>query len=112
MASAERRPFMATDPSGADIRSDAGPFFRHGRIVRRSETAPPPAPDRKIRRFHSARLCGSSVLTTIGIIVVLLAEAIKFFADVPVVDFLTGTTWTALFQNQQSLACFHSCRPH
>jgi phosphate transport system permease protein len=42
------------------------------------------------------------VLTTIGIIVVLLAQAVNFFADVPVVDFLTGTTWTALFQNQQA----------
>ncbi|MCA9859949.1 MAG: phosphate ABC transporter permease subunit PstC [Thermomicrobiales bacterium] len=42
-----------------------------------------------------------SVLTTIGIVVVLLAQALNFFADVSVVEFLTGTEWTALFQNQQ-----------
>jgi phosphate transport system permease protein len=43
-----------------------------------------------------------SVLTTVGIVVVLLAQAVKFFDEVPIADFLTGTTWTALFQNQQS----------
>ncbi len=43
-----------------------------------------------------------SVLTTIGIVVVLVAQAVKFFAEVPVLDFLTGLEWTALFPNQQS----------
>lgn len=43
-----------------------------------------------------------SVLTTIGIVVVLLAQALKFFAEVPVFDFLTGRQWTPLFRNQQS----------
>ena len=35
------------------------------------------------------------VLTTIGIVVVLLAEAVEFFALVNPIDFLTGTVWSA-----------------
>ena len=37
----------------------------------------------------------SGVLTTIGIVVVLLVEAIQFFAPVNPIDFLTGTVWSA-----------------
>lgn len=45
-------------------------------------------------------VCGSfSVLTTIGIIAILLAQAVEFFIDVSAVDFLTGTKWTALFKD-------------
>jgi phosphate transport system permease protein len=43
-----------------------------------------------------------SVLTTIGIIVILLSEAIQFFAQESVTGFLFGTRWTALFRNDQS----------
>lgn len=47
-------------------------------------------------------ICGIfSILTTVGIVFILAEEAFKFFADVSVIDFLTGTTWTALFQNPQ-----------
>ena len=35
------------------------------------------------------------VLTTIGIVVVLFAEALQFFALVNPIDFLTGTVWSA-----------------
>ncbi len=43
--------------------------------------------------------CGAiSLLTTVGIIVVLVQQALVFFAQVPVTDFLFGTTWTALFK--------------
>ncbi len=42
-----------------------------------------------------------SVATTIGIVVVLLAEAVLFFQDVPIAEFLFGTTWTALFSGEQ-----------
>lgn len=38
-----------------------------------------------------------SVLTTFGIIVSLAVPAVSFFADVPVLSFLTGTEWTPLF---------------
>jgi phosphate transport system permease protein len=41
-----------------------------------------------------------SILTTIGIIGVLLFEAAGFFAEVSVVEFLTGTQWAPLFQPQ------------
>jgi phosphate transport system permease protein len=47
-------------------------------------------------------VCGAlSVLTTIGIIAVLLGETIAFFTEVSLFDFLTGTKWTALFKNPQ-----------
>ncbi|MDF3017201.1 MAG: pstC [Thermomicrobiales bacterium] len=46
--------------------------------------------------------CGAvSLLTTVGIIVVLIQQALVFFAHVPVSDFLFGTTWTALFNTPQ-----------
>ncbi|MEZ5318651.1 MAG: phosphate ABC transporter permease subunit PstC [Vicinamibacterales bacterium] len=43
-------------------------------------------------------LCATtSVLVTLGIIVVLLWETVGFLREVPVVEFLTGTQWTPLF---------------
>ncbi|HSM08990.1 MAG TPA: phosphate ABC transporter permease subunit PstC [Gemmatimonadota bacterium] len=47
-------------------------------------------------------LCGLvSVLTTVGIVVVLLTESAGFFREVPLVDFLTGTQWSPLYTDQQ-----------
>src|SRR5919112_3637532 len=46
--------------------------------------------------------CGAiSLLTTIGIILVLIQEAARFFSSVKVTDFLFGKTWTALFKTPQ-----------
>ena len=98
----ERRTFMATDPAtGGDLRTEAVPFFRPGQSY----------VDRGLlrRQHHTEKAAGIillacavvSVLTTFGIVAVLFAQAVKFFAEVPIVDFLTGTQWTALFQNQQ-----------
>lgn len=42
-----------------------------------------------------------TLLTTVGIIGVLLYEAMNFFAEIPIWDFLTGTTWTPLFAGSQ-----------
>jgi len=43
-------------------------------------------------------LCaGITILTTVGIIWVLLSEAWGFFKVVPIIDFLTDTQWTPLF---------------
>ena len=42
-----------------------------------------------------------TIATTIGIVLVLLWEAFNFFADIPVWDFLLGTTWTPLFSGSQ-----------
>jgi phosphate transport system permease protein len=93
---------MATDPStSGEIRTETVPFFRPGESY---------VDQNLLRRQHLTEraagiflLCCAivSVLTTIGIVVVLLAQALKFFSDVSIVDFLTGTKWTALFQNQQ-----------
>ncbi len=38
-----------------------------------------------------------TILTTVGIILVLVVEAISFFKEVSIVDFLTDTEWTPLF---------------
>lgn len=40
-----------------------------------------------------------SVLVTAGIVYVLLSESVKFFAEVSIVDFLTDTQWTPVFEN-------------
>jgi phosphate transport system permease protein len=45
-------------------------------------------------------ICGAlSILTTVGIVAVLIQETINFFLSVSVFDFLTGTKWTALSNN-------------
>ena len=45
-------------------------------------------------------LCAlSSVAVTLGIVWVLLLESWHFFANVSIVDFLTDTQWTVLFEN-------------
>ena len=40
-----------------------------------------------------------SVLTTLGIVYVLVSESIHFFGQVSIVDFLTDTQWTPLFDD-------------
>ena len=45
--------------------------------------------------------CGLvTILTTVGIILVLLFDTIKFFSEVSIVDFLTDTQWTPLFSEK------------
>jgi phosphate transport system permease protein len=39
-----------------------------------------------------------SVATTVGIVVALFVPAFEFFQEVPIADFLTGTTWAPLFE--------------
>ena len=41
-----------------------------------------------------------SILITIGIVAVLLFEAITFFGDVSFIEFITGTRWTPLFSSK------------
>ncbi|MCC7542286.1 MAG: phosphate ABC transporter permease subunit PstC [Deltaproteobacteria bacterium] len=43
---------------------------------------------------------GVSVLTTIGIVAVLLGETLQFFGEVSILDFLTDTQWTPLFSDK------------
>lgn len=47
--------------------------------------------------FACASLC---VLTTLGIIAVLLVQSIEFFSEVPLSSFLTDTQWTPLFADK------------
>jgi phosphate transport system permease protein len=42
-----------------------------------------------------------SILTTIGIVVILVAQSIGFFAEVSVWEFLLGTEWAPLFSPQK-----------
>jgi phosphate transport system permease protein len=41
-----------------------------------------------------------TILTTLGILYVLLTEAFAFFSEVSIVDFLTDTQWTPLFADK------------
>jgi len=41
-----------------------------------------------------------SILTTVGIIVVLLVDTLKFFKEVAFISFLTDTQWTPLFEDK------------
>ena len=41
-----------------------------------------------------------TILTTIGIIWVLLSESLVFFKEVSIIDFVTDTQWTPLFANK------------
>lgn len=46
-------------------------------------------------------LCAAlSVLVTAGIVYVLLSESVKFFAQVSIIEFLTDTQWTPVFQDK------------
>src|SRR5687768_15978218 len=48
-------------------------------------------------------ICGAfSILTTIGIVIILFQQAIEFFSEVSMLDFLFGTEWTPLFKGQES----------
>ena len=52
--------------------------------------------ERLIRWFLTA--CATfTLLTTLGIVVILAYESFNFFRDIPVWDFLLGNEWTALF---------------
>ncbi|WP_199624474.1 phosphate ABC transporter permease subunit PstC [Paenibacillus alkalitolerans] len=42
-----------------------------------------------------------SILTTVGIVLVLLEESYRFFQKVPILEFITGTKWTPLFADPQ-----------
>ena len=42
-----------------------------------------------------------SVVTTVGIVLVLFEETVRFFGEVSIIDFLTGTKWTPLFTSKQ-----------
>lgn len=47
-------------------------------------------------------LCGlSSIFITVGIVAVLAYEALGFFREVSIIDFLTGTEWTPLFADKK-----------
>jgi phosphate transport system permease protein len=47
-------------------------------------------------------LCGLlSVATTLGIVLVLIVETVRFFGEVSIVDYLTGTDWAPTFTPQR-----------
>nr|WP_081111896.1 phosphate ABC transporter permease subunit PstC [Bdellovibrio bacteriovorus] len=63
-------------------------------------------PVRRMRRLRERLIetvlffaAASSVLVTVGIVGILVTESIPFFAHVSVIDFLTDTQWTPLFEN-------------
>lgn len=54
----------------------------------------------RIIRFILLFCSSVSVLTTAGIVGVLVFEAILFFQEVSIIEFLTGTRWTPLFASK------------
>ncbi|MSQ17470.1 MAG: phosphate ABC transporter permease subunit PstC [Dehalococcoidia bacterium] len=54
----------------------------------------------RLIRLTLAAAAVVSVLTTVGIVSVLLFEAVLFFQEVSILEFLTGTRWTPLFASQ------------
>jgi phosphate transport system permease protein len=54
----------------------------------------------RIIRLALAAAALVSVLTTVGIVSVLLFEAVLFFQEVSIWEFLTGTRWTPLFASK------------
>ena len=66
----------------------------HGRLVIEGEAV---RPRRWLEQVIGVALFGCalvSILTTVGIVVVLVVEAAQFFREVSVVEFLTGTKWS------------------
>lgn len=57
--------------------------------------------DRKLKEKIIVKILGAcalvTVLTTVGIILILSLEAFSFFREVSIVEFLTSTEWTPLF---------------
>ena len=43
----------------------------------------------------------ASILTTVGIVFVLIFESVQFFSEVSFLEFVTGTKWTPLFASKQ-----------
>ncbi|HLO91215.1 MAG: phosphate ABC transporter permease subunit PstC [Chloroflexota bacterium] len=42
-----------------------------------------------------------TILTTLGILIILIYESAQFFADVSIWEFITGTEWTPLFSKKE-----------
>jgi phosphate transport system permease protein len=53
----------------------------------------------RVIQFLLGTCAAISVLTTVGIVAVLIEQAARFFVKVGITDFLFGTKWTALFKN-------------
>jgi phosphate transport system permease protein len=53
----------------------------------------------KVIRVVLATAAYVSIFTTFGILISLLIPSIEFFLEVPITDFLFGTTWTPLFND-------------
>jgi phosphate transport system permease protein len=81
---------VAVDAERSGGRSEAGMWRRESRARNLRE---------RIIKFVLAACAYTSVLTTIGIVLVLIFETIAFFREVSIVEFLTSTRWAASFAN-------------
>lgn len=86
------------------ISTDAGPST----TSRGLRPSPEPASLRSTRPRYGEKAAyaflvlaaGVSILTTVGIVLSLVIPAVQFFREVSVVEFLTGTSWTPRFSDQ------------
>ncbi len=103
------RPEDAERDDAETTASATVPETRTGAVTDAEVTRPPAVRLRREKRrgfgeraiewtlFACAAL---STLVTVGIVVVLLRETVGFFSQVSIVEFLTETRWTPLFQEQ------------
>jgi phosphate transport system permease protein len=91
----------AADASSAGIEPQADPT-RSAAVLSPLDLRPQRARVVRERAIGSALFfCGLvSVLTTVGIVVVLVRESAGFFRQIPLLEFLTGTRWAPLYQDQ------------
>ena len=82
----------------ADVQSDRRiPSATRARVTRR----------RRLRHLEEWMVVWSlraaaavSIITTVGIVIVLLRQSLGFFGEIPIWEFLGGTVWTPLFKPQ------------
>ena len=55
----------------------------------------------KCIEFLLASAAGLTIITTFGIVFILFRESASFFEDVSILEFLTGTEWTPLFEQKK-----------
>lgn len=89
---------MATSNQAVASESDIGnPMKTHvsDRLARK------PLRNVKERLIESVLFVAAlvSVLTTVGIVYVLVSESAYFFANIPILEFFTDTMWAPMFQN-------------
>jgi len=82
---------VATELTAADARPNARTTVDRGLRARRRQE--------RVVGFVLFGFSAVSILTTLGIVAVLLFESSTFFRQIPLIEFFTGTRWSPLFES-------------